>query len=254
MAKVKVMHEGAEIEVDLPAGYLSPDEAAATMVAKTAVEQIVSDRLARHTKSVKKDLLQDEDFRTEALSSWNIKPGEKGKGSATPAEIEQAIQEAERTRFKPLQTENETLKGKLTKLTQSQLEAQIVAHAAAVGVKKAYLAPLPGRKVPAIVGLVKDQFGYDEELSDWLVRNEDGKSFAVSGESGASHPYKGVQHFFTDFSKNPEFREFLDPPQKGAGVKGGDQKGGGGRVISSNDAQAFGDNAEAILKGEVTVQ
>lgn len=254
MAKVTVTHEGKEIEVELPAGYLSPDEAAATMVAKTAVEQIVSDRLARHTKSVKTNLLQDEEFRTEALTAWNIKPGEKGKGSATPAEIEQAIQEAERTRFKPLQTENETLKGKLAKLTQSQLEAQIVAHAAAVGVKKAYLTPLPGRKVPAIVGLVKDQFGYDEELSDWLVRNEDGKSFAVSGESGAPHPYKGVQHFFTDFSKNPEFREFLEPAQQGANHKGADKSSGNGKVIARGDAEAFGDNVDGILDGSVTVQ
>jgi len=254
MAKAKVMYEGKEIEVELPAGYLSPDEAKASMIAKDAVESIVSDRLVRHTKSVKKELLQDEEFRTEALTAWNVKPGEKGKGSATSAEeIEAAIKEADRTRYQPLQKENDTLKGKLTALTRSQLHAQIVAEAAAAGVKKAYLKPLPGTKVPAIVGMIEQHFGFDDEVSDWLVRNPDGKSFAVSGESGAPHPYKGVRHFFTDFSKDPEFRDFLEPAQKGAGVQSGDNKGGG-RVISATDAHAFGENAEGILKGDVTVQ
>ncbi len=253
MAKVKVQHEGKEIGVDLPAGFLSPEDAKATMIPKAAVEDIVSDRLARHTKSVKKDLLQDEAFRTEALAAWDIKPGESGKGKATPAEIDAALKELERTQLIPLRQENETLKGRVTGLTRSQLHAQIVQHAIDAGVKKPHLKPLPGTKEPAIVGIVERNFAFDEKTGEWLLRGSDGTSFALSGESGAPHPYKGVKHFFADFAKDPDFRDYFDPAQKGAEVKGGGGGSGGRLTVSRSDPRAMGANAEKIIKGEVDV-
>ncbi len=250
MAKVKVMVEGKETEVELPTGYLSPDEVKAGFVAKDAVTQIVEDRIGRYAKNAKKELLEDKEFQTEALTAWNVKPGEKG-GKATPAEIEAALQEQERTKITPALKLVEDLKGKIGSLTRSQLHSQIIAEATAAGVHRQFMKPLPGSKMPAIIGMIEQHFGFDETVNDWLVRNADGKSFAVSGEAGAAHPYKGVKHFFSDFVKDPDFRGFLEAPQKGAGLeKGG---AGGTTTVSRADARAMGENAEKILKGEVTV-
>lgn len=250
MAKVKVMVEGKETEVELPAGYLSPDEIKTGFVAKDAVTQIVEDRIGRYAKNAKKELLEDAEFQKEALSAWNIKPGEKG-GKATPAEIEAALQEVERTKVAPALKQVEELKGKIGSLTRSQLHSQIIAEATAAGVQRQFLKPLPGSKVPAIIGMIEQHFGFDEAVNDWLVRNPDGKSFAVSGEAGAAHPYKGVKHFFADFAKDPDFRGFLEAPQKGAGLeKGG---AGGTTTVSRSDPRAMGEAADKILKGEVTV-
>lgn len=254
MAKVKVTVEGKETEVELPAGYLSPDEIKASFVAKDAVTQIVEDRIGRYAKNAKKELLADEEFRAEALALWNIKPGEKG-GKATPAEIEEALKEQERTKILPLTQERDGYKERIGSLTRSQLHSQILAEATAAGVQRHYLKPLPNSKVPAIIGIVENNFAFDEANNDWLVRSSDGKSFAVSGEAGAAHPYKGVKHFFADFAKDPDFRGFLEAPQGGAGlekVRGGDDTGT--RKIAQGDAVAFGENAVDILSGKVTVQ
>lgn len=251
MAKVKVMVEGKETEVELPAGYLSPDEVRAGFVSKEAASQLVEDRIGRYAKKAKQELLDDEEFRKEALTTWNIKPGEKGTGKATPAEIEEALKEMERTKVTPALKLVDELKGKIGTLTRSQLHSQIIAEATAAGVQRQFLKPLPGSKVPAIIGMIDQHFGFDETVNDWLVRNADGKSFAVSGEAGAAHPYKGVKHFFADFAKDPDFRGFLEAPQKGAGLeKGG---AGGTTTVSRSDARAVGENAEKILKGEVTL-
>lgn len=247
MAKVKVMVEGKEVEVELPQGYLSPDEVKTSYVAKDAVTQIVEDRIGRYAKNAKKELLEDADFRTEALAAWNIKPGDKS-GKATPAEIEEALKEYERTQVAPLKKDLEAYKGKVGQLTTAQLHAQIIAEATAVGVKRDFLKPLPGSGAPAIIGMVAGNFGLDENTNDWLVRTPDGKSYQVSGEPGAPHPYKGVKHFFADFAKDPNFRGFLEDQQKGADH----QQGGGGKAtVSRSDPRAMGANAEKILKGEV---
>lgn len=253
MRKVKVMYEGKEIEVELPQGYLSPDEVSTGYVAKAATEQIVTDRLARAMRTAKKELLEDEEFRTEALTAWNIKPGDKGTGKATPAEIDAALKEYERTTHAPILKENEALKGRIGSLTRSQLHAQILAEAAAVGVAKHYLKPVGNSKTPAIIGMFEPQFGFDEQIGDWLVRGADGKSYAVSGEANAAHPYKGVKHFFTDLSKDPDARSFFEAAQSGAGVQTGGA-GGSQKVIAHGDAKAFGENAADILAGKVAVQ
>lgn len=250
MAKVKVMVEGKETEVELPAGFLGPVEIQAGFVAKDAVTQIVEDRLGRYATNAKKELLANQEFKVEALASWNIKPGEKG-GKATPAEIEEALKEMERTKLTPALKLNEELKGQIGSLTRSQLHSQILAEATAAGVQRHYLKPLPGSKVPAIIGMVENNFGFDETNKDWLVRAADGKSFAVSGEAGAAHPYKGVKHFFADFAKDPDFRAFIEAPQGGAGLEKG---GSGGKVtVSRSDPRAMGAAADKILTGEVTV-
>jgi hypothetical protein len=137
-------------------------------------------------------------------------------------------------------------------LTKSRLHAQLLAEANAAGVAKQYLKPLPGSKQPAIVGLFEQNFGYDEQLDEWLVRNPDGKTWAVSGEANAAHPYKGVKHFIADLSKDPEMRSFFEPQQKGAGL---DKSGmGDAKVVSRDDPHAFGKAADKILSGEVTLQ
>lgn len=252
MAKVKVMIEGKETEVELPQGYLGPDEIKASYVAKDAVTQIVEDRIGRYAKNAKKELLADEEFRTEALAAWNIKPGDKGKGSATPAEIDAALKEFERTTHAPILKERDALKERIGTLTRSQLHAQIIAEATAAGVDRKFLKPLPGSKVPAIIGMVEHNFGFDEQINDHLVRTPDGKSWAVSGEAGAAHPYKGVKHFFADFAKDPEFRGFLEPQQQGAGLQGTGNNGGK-PTVSRSDARAMGQHAQKILDGEVTL-
>lgn len=250
MAKVKVMVEGKETEVELPAGYLGPDEIKASYVAKDAVTQIVEDRIGRYAKNAKKELLADEEFKAEAIAAWDIKPGAKG-GKATPAEIEEALKEMERTKINPLTQERDGLKERIGSLTRSQLHSQIIAEASAAGVQRHYLKPLPGSKVPAIIGMVEQNFGFDETNNDWLVRSTDGKSFAVSGEAGAAHPYKGVKHFFADFAKDPDFRAFIEAPQGGAGLEKGGS--GGKATVSRSDPKALGAAADKILKGEVTV-
>lgn len=252
MAKVKVTVEGKEVEVDLPQGYLSPDEVKAGYVSKEAASQLVEDRIGRYAKKAKQELLEDAEFRTEALAAWNVQPGGKGGNSATPAEIEEALKEYERTRLVPLQKDLDSYKGKVQTLTRSQLHAQIIAEATAAGVHRQFLKPLPGSKTPAIIGMVENNFGFDEQNNDWLVRSADGKSYQVSGDTGAPHPYKGVKHFFADFAKDPDFRGMLEDRQGGADLKKpGD--GSGKLTVSRSDPRAMGLHAEKIATGEVTL-
>lgn len=257
--KVKVQHAGQEIEVELPDDFLTPDEARGRFT-QEHLDRVITDRLARFGRSMRKELLADEEFRTEALAAWqiNVNPDDKKKGNGTPPEeaIQNALKEFERTRLAPLEKEKATLASELESMREHQLHSDILSGATGIGFKKPYLKPLPGSQTPAVVAMVKAAFGYDPERKAWFAKSADGKSFAISmkPDPAAGHPYKGVQEFFTELANDPEYRDYLESPQSGANLSDRRTTSGGQKVISANDPEAFGREAENIFKGTTIVE
>lgn len=93
-------------------------------------------------------------------------------------------------------------------------------------------------------------------------RTDDGKfAMKVLGRDGQPRIKDGQGNPFTiddligELKQDPMYgRAFEAEGKTGSGATGGSGGGGSGKVISKDDPIAFGQNLEAIAKGEVTVQ
>lgn len=255
--KAKVMHNGSEIEVELPDEFLTPEEARGR-ITQQQFDAALEDRFKRFSRSMKKDLLADDEFKAEAMKAWDLEPptpGQKGKSGTPPEQaIADALKEFERTRLNPVMQELEKAKAENDRMRVQGLHAEILQYAHDVGFDEKFTKPLAGGK-PAVVAMLEPLFGFDAERGAHLVRSADGKGFAISSNPNpkAGHPYKGVADLFAEIAKDPEYRPYLKAAQKGAGADGS-RSTGSQKVISRDDPEAFGREAENILKGTTVVE
>jgi hypothetical protein len=240
--KAKVQFNGAEVEVELPDGWLSPEEAD-TMLPKAIMATEVARAVTQAVKTggyVKPDdLLGDDDFKAKALAAWKVQ--NPGKGAPTGAELEQLQRDWTAQHVKPVTDERDALKDRVSRLLSRSLHSSILEAARAAGVKDAYLrlpTGAPADAVPPIVSMFGSLFGYDEKTDAHYVRS--GESFAYSGKPTAENPFKGVGEWFTEWSASKDNAEFLvDPRQRGPGLGDAPRGGAGGTItITLTRAQA----------------
>jgi hypothetical protein len=246
-----------EIEITLPDGYVLRAEVENEI--RQSVQASVDADFARRSTSVTKNALkaalQDDAFKGEALQTWGIDLEKIGKPSADVQEqireaVDRAGKEFRRTQLDPLQGKLEGLTKDLTSTRRRVLARDIVSQAREAGVHE-YLLKAIGGGEPAIVGMIESQFGFDGDTGNWYRKA--GESFAVSTKPTQERLYQDVGEYFTQLQGDKEFAAiFRDQRQKGPGV--GDVTSQRERVPTiSNDPLLFGQNAEKIAKGEITV-
>lgn len=213
------------------------------------VNAIVTDRLTRDRQARLRDpefrsqaleaWRDDEDFRSQAVDALGIKPGGKPSGE----EMQAAFKQWEQQHVAPLKTRLETAEGRVERLTRKDLHGQIVQHAAALGVKAAFLKPpVPGAP-PPVVHILESAFGHDPQTDGWYVKAGDG--FAYSTNPTQDRPYKGVDEFLREWAQTDEAKELLEPRSR----NGADYRGssGGARTVSLADFEKMGDVDRAKL-------
>jgi hypothetical protein len=237
-SSIKVEGDNAIVNFADDAVFL-PEDIEAGYIPKDRMNTIVQERLSRATKGLVKPeaLLEDEDFRSRALETWGVKPGEGGVDEATLAEKLSARLRDERSKW-----ERDEL-GPTTELVQSQqsmigrllskrAEAEIIAAAAAAGIRPEFLKKDARGRYP-IVALVESNFDYDHETDSIAIVDgydeEENPTFKLSTKGTKEMPYLGVGDFFSDFEKDPtnavyfnDTRQRVDGPRGGAGgARGG---------------------------------
>lgn len=247
--KLKVQHNGAEIEVDAPEGVLTAEEVAEQYVAKAVHNSEMAKLRKKGEGRVTADeLLENDEFKTRALEAWNVKPG-KGQ-----ADVEAARREWSDKTLKPVQDQLAKAGETITGLRRRMLHSEILAAAASAGVKPQFLkSPARGAIAP-IVSLMEGAFGFDEESGSWYVRNGETFAYAAKPAEGAP-PYKSAAEYVAEFAGNKENADFVvDQRQRGPGMQQPGRASGAPGTIDASDPYAFARNAEKIAKGEVVVQ
>jgi hypothetical protein len=226
--KVKAIIDGKEQEVEistLPDGVIPQEQ----------FDVRFRDELSRRTEGVRKslrsDLLKDEEFKTEALEAWKKGPS-KQKTDDELAALRAAWEKENVEPLKKQLGDRETLIGKLR---ERELLGAIATKAASLGVRKEFLTPPREGADPLVVAMMRSLFAHDEKTDSWAVKKGDGFEFASKATDAA--PYKGVDEFMTEWAGRDESKPFLDTSQqKGPGLGTLGQRGGVVR-ISVDDAR-----------------
>jgi hypothetical protein len=257
MRKVKVQHNGQEIEIELPEGFGTREdfEPAIREAVQTAVNADFARRSASVTQNALRAALQDDAFKTEALQAWNIDLEKLGKPNAdTQQQIADAVARAQkelvRTQVDPLNKTVSQVQTDLQKARTKILEKDILVAAREANVQDFLLKGVNGGP-PAIVGMVQQQFGYDSDTDSWYVKA--GDSFAVSTKATQGRLYQDVGEYFTQIAGDKDFSGiFKDVRQTGPGVHevGSSRERAG---VIANDPMQIGLNADAIASGKMTV-
>jgi hypothetical protein len=239
---IKIQHAGQTLEVELPEGYVGPEDLEKNYVPRTYFEHEVARKAKGQYRKTIADLKTDEVKRTEFLTELGITPAQAdaidAKGGKLADQLKAAQVEWERTSLTPLKETLSKAQAKITKLTGSKLERDIVAAAVEAGVKKQFLTPLAAGQAAPIVTILRDVFGFNDEHDDFFVKQ--GDEFAYSANPAESKvPYKSVAEYITkDFTKLPHAKDYLeDVRQRGAGLNGGGSQGGSGNIrLTRKDA------------------
>lgn len=255
--KIKIQHNGQELELELPAEYGTREdfEPAIRAAVQEAVNADFARRAAGITANARQALVTDEAFKSEALQAWGIDLEKMGKPNAdTAQQIADAVARAEkeftRTRIEPLNKQVGVAETQLQKARGKILEKDILVAAREANVQDFLLKGVNGGP-PAIVGMVQQQFGYDADSDSWYVKA--GDSFAVSTKATQGRLYQDVAEYFTQIAGDKDFSGlFKDVRQTGPGVVevGASRERAG---VIANDPYLIGQNAEAIASGKMTV-
>lgn len=233
MATVKAKQaDGTEIDVELPAGYVSPQEIAATHVPKDFMQSEIERRL--RGKADPDKLLTDEAFRAKALETWGVKPGKSEKPNGE--DVEKLFGEWGTKHLEPVKQALTKAETRAKRALERDRDYQIVQAARDAGVKEQFLkAPGPKAK-PLIVKMFEDEAGFSEEHDDWFAKDGDG--FAFSTQPTKDRPFRSIGEMVTEWSKDKANADWIsDQRQRGAGLGTPGQGSAGQHVISREDAR-----------------
>ncbi len=228
--KLKVQHNGAEIEIDLPEGTLSADEVSESYMRKTVFQTELDRRLAKLSEGMAKrdDLLVDEEFLQTMLEKQGkelfdpekAKKGKQQTGESMAAELARAEQEWTKKNLEPAQLKATKAESLVGSLRQKILHGMILQAGIDGGVKKIFLTPPDSNGIPPLVSFVENMFAFDPTLDEFFVRGDEEGSFAFSSKPDEGHPYKNVAEFMGGWLGKKENLDFLDKEkQKGPGLQ-----------------------------------
>lgn len=215
--------EGKEIDVELDDTQVLTREMHDTLLEGTIVQ-----RLTRQAKSLKGDLMKDDEFKVEFLKAHGIDPNAKpGKGGASAEEIERMQAEWRRKELEPLTTKLDTESKRAMRLIEKRREAELTNALVDAGVKKGVAA--------RFAKLHAGDFGYDDATDTFGLKN--GDDFVVHTKASKEKPYKGFSEFAEEFVGDKANADFVEKTaQNGPGL--GNTPGAKGGVVSITRADA----------------
>lgn len=202
VGKVSVGGQEQDIETEVSAGdgvsLLTGDQLRDGYVPKATLGK----RIDRAKAATRTELLQDDQFKAEALTAWKVTPQDPNDPGVDIAERLKTERTRWETEFlKPVQEKVTNLSAKVTTLQKGTLHSQILAAAHEVGVADELLKPIGPKRQPMILSMVETYFDMDENSENWYVQgpNDD---FEFSKNPVAGNPYMGVSEFMADWAKN----------------------------------------------------
>jgi len=237
---VTVEGESHEVEVTPPNGYYDQEEVAESFVPKDSVESTIRQRVERAKRDARSSLLDDEDFVQEVASKHGLQESD-GDPPDLDERINAAQKEWERQNLKPIQEENEALKGKHRTLLKSKLVSDILSAASELGVKKSLLKTGPD-ETPAVVNMLSGYFAYDPEHGHFAVvegQDEEGSpKFRYSGSpKDTGSPHMGVREFLKQWAEDKVNADFVESTRQ-SGPNLGEPGGGSGKNVVLTPEQA----------------
>jgi hypothetical protein len=252
--KFKVQIAGTEHDVDIPNAIDVASDEFKQGYKPIAVHNHELAAARRSTEGLKKpeDLLSDDAFKAQALTTWGIDP--KGKAKLSGEELAQLQEQIRTKEVKPLQDQLTKATATITSGRQSQLRSVIESHARALHVDDRFLASPHEGAPPMIVAMLEPLFGFDEETANWAVKK--GEKFEYSSKPVDGQPWKGPIEFLAEWAGSDKGKGFLKDVRQRVAGPGGAQGAPAGsmKTIAGNDPLTFGQNLEGIAKGDVTVQ
>lgn len=204
--KVKVGDAEHEVETEV-----SPEDSVRIFTSDQLREGFVPKkgldrRLGAAKTAARTELLQDEEFKTEALALWKVNTdpapdGDKNKPD-TAAVIAAERKKWEDTALKPVQTQLADAQKKIGNLQRTTLHSEILSTASRYGISDDLLKPVGPKNQPLIINMIAPFFEQDPKTERWLVK--DGDDFAFSANPKGDDVYVGVDEFLNDWAKgNP---------------------------------------------------
>lgn len=256
MRKMKFRQsDGVVIEIEIPEGatplgFISEETHA------TQLENETKRSYKRGRQKASTELLTDEEFKTTALTTWGVKPGEGQPGNGRPAADEVTrLQEQWRTQeLKPLQDQLTASQTELTQERERQLAAEIVGEARRLKYLDSLTEHPAGQPEKArIVTLFRSQLAYDPETRMHAVR--DGEAFAYAPNATRERPYKGATDLLTEFAGDARNSSLISNSRQNVPGPDNGAAGGGGAAgqVTRKDLETGSFDLEKVASGEVKV-
>ena len=212
MATVTVQHEGADIEVELPDGYLTPEQVRSQYLLKSVVDDtyVLKAEMDRRFKNwVHKDKAGDDEEIVNAILEKHGKSGKKAD-----FDLEAAKAEWKRAELDPV-VENQN------RLLDQVRRSALRDAARKAGFDAKYTdGPAPG--MPSYFESVfADRLQYDNDLGYMVAVDSAGNRLAAT-EPTKERPYADAHQLFGDLAGKDEWKEYLapDPKNNGSGYNG----------------------------------
>lgn len=232
--KAKAFVEGKETEVELDdAQYIAREQH------DTVLSETVQKRLERQAKNLRDSLANDDEFVNGIFKARGIDPNAKpGKGGASAEEIEKLQAEWRKQHVDPLTADLEAARKRAETVTQRTLVAELTTALVNAGVEKGI--------APRIAQMEAGRFGYDDKSGQFAVR--EGDEFAFSTKATKDRPYKGIDEFADEWTKDKANTPFIvRQSQSGPGL-GGEPRGGAPTVRSRADFKTVAEKSAFIAE------
>jgi len=263
-AKVKTQLDGAEREVEIDVAHI-PDAVIlehAAVKGKMIPSATFEAELARRGIGIAKgqgykkeeELENDEAFVKKILEKNKVGGSDAERAEALAKRIRDERVNWDERELKPVKQAAEKQaadnKAQIERLTIRGLHKEIVAEAAAAGIKPALLKSMDDVKgTPPIVAMTQNRYRYDPATDGYYVR--DGEGYKYSSKATKDEPYMTIREDLEAFARNKDNAELIVTNRQGGpglGATGGGGGGGDGSVMLTPEEYTNPQTYEAALK------
>lgn len=246
--KLTVKQGDADLEIELPDGWISPD-AAKNYMRKDTFEAELSRRVDGVVKNQgyrkPEDLLNDEEFAKTFIEKKGLNTDANAK--TLQEQINRAKDDLLAREVKPRDEKITKAQEKINALLNRQLRGSILEAGQAAKVKPEFLKVPEGvgpNAAPPLVNMFRDYFGYSDEHDEHFVKSgENSFQFPTKG----NRPYKDALEFFAELKQNPAYKYlFEEEIQGGPGAK--PASGGGPQIINGSSVRISESDAKDFAK------
>lgn len=221
---VEVGDETREVEVELPDGYLTPDEIRESYVPKATIESRISRAVkGRYTID---EVVEDDGLLGQIATTAEDRLRERLQVGGEKPDLTKYEESWRQRELKPVSEELESAKGEIQTLRAARLSADVNEAAVDLGVKKSQL--------PLLAPFYRERVQWSDEYGDWFIVGKDGEFELGSPQRGA--PYLTIGEDLERKARSGDYEDWFD----GKGRTGPDYQGGkGGGRPGQVDLAAF---------------
>lgn len=203
--------ESREVEVELPDGYLTPDEVRKNWVPVSRLEERVAK--AKNGRYTVDELLENEDLLARVASSKEDWFRERLKIEGEKPDMTKLQETWRQQELKPVSEQLEQVKTEVQKLRSARLSADVSEAAMELGVKKSH--------VQLLGPYYEKRVAWSDEHGDWFIVDGNGE-FEYSAKPHEGSPYLTIGEDLERKARSGDYEDWFD----GKGRTGPDYQGG----------------------------